>query len=71
MAWHQALSSEFVSAEAWVCSCLRPFGICGEQSDSGIGFCLSELQFLSVSIFPPMPLTHISLTNVIAINLSK
>jgi len=71
MAWHQALSCEFVSAGAWVCSCLRLFGICGGQSDSGTDFCLSELQFLPVSIIPPIPRTYIPLTNVIAINLSK
>jgi hypothetical protein len=71
MAWHQALSCEFVTAETWVCSCLRPFGICGGQSDSGTGFCLSELQFLPVSIILPTPHTHVSLTTIIAINLSK
>ena len=62
MAWHQALSCEFVSAEAWVCSCLRPCGICGGQSDSGTGFYLSELQFLPVSIIPPCcsPLHHVA-----------
>jgi len=71
MAWHQALSCELVTAEVWVCSCLRPFGIYGGQSDSGTCFCRSELQFLPVSIIPPMPHTHVSLTTVIAINLSK
>jgi hypothetical protein len=71
MAWHQALSCEFVTAEAWVFSCLRQFGICGGQSDSGTGFCLSELHFLPVSIIPSTPHTHVSLTTVIAINLSK
>jgi hypothetical protein len=66
VAWHKALSREFVTAQAWVCSCLRPYVICGGQSESGTGFGLSELQFLPVSIIPPTPHTHVSLTNGIA-----
>jgi uncharacterized membrane protein YkvA (DUF1232 family) len=41
----------FVTATAWVCARLGPYGICGVQSDTGIAFSQSYLVF-PVDIVP-------------------